>query len=79
MPHYFYKNQDITMDILLKIEHVVRILAQKLGKPFDEMLRLFYASKTYDALRNPDSEMWAESAEFIADEFERTSIVANII
>lgn len=71
MPHYIWNNQDITLDILMKIEQVVRILSEKLKKPFDEELKDFYKSKTFRALKNTQSEMWAESAEFIADEFER--------
>jgi len=71
MPKYMWNNQDITLDILMKIEQVVRILSEKLKKPFDEELRLFYKSRTFRALKNTQSEMWAESAEFIADEFER--------
>ena len=71
MPHYTYNNQDITIDILMKVEQVVRILADKAGKSFDEMLMLFYKSRTYAALKNTQSGMWAESAEFIADDFER--------
>lgn len=71
MPHYTYNNQDITIDILMKIEQVVRILAEKAGKPFDDMLNQFYKSKTYAALKNTQSGMWTESAEFIADDFER--------
>ena len=35
------------------------------------MLKLFYKSRTYAALKNTQSGMWAESAEFIADDFER--------
>ena len=71
MPKYMWNNQDITLDILMKIEQVVRILSEKLKKPFDEELRDFYKSRTFRALKNTQSEMWAESAEFIADEFER--------
>jgi hypothetical protein len=71
MPHYIWNNQDITLDILMKIEQVVRILSEKLKKPFDEELKDFYKSRTFQALKNTQSEMWAESAEFIADEFER--------
>ena len=71
MPHYTYNNQDITIDILMKVEQVVRILADKAGKSFDEMLKLFYKSRTYATLKNTQSGMWAESAEFIADDFER--------
>ncbi len=71
MPHYIYKNQDITIDILMKTENVVRIISEKLREPFDEVLKKFYNSKTFKSLKNTESEMWAESAEFIADEFER--------
>ena len=71
MPKYMWNNQDITLDILMKIEQVVRILSEKLKKPFDEELKDFYKSRTFRALKNTQSEMWAESAEFIADEFER--------
>jgi hypothetical protein len=71
MPHYIWNNQDITLDILMKIEQVVRILSEKLKKTFDEQLKDFYKSRTFRALKNTQSAMWAESAEFIADEFER--------
>ena len=71
MPKYIWNSQDITLDILMKIEQVVRILSEKLKKPFDEELGLFYKSRTFRALKNTQSEMWAESAEFIAEEFER--------
>lgn len=71
MPHYIWNNQDITLDILMKIEQVVRILSEKLKKTFDEELSLLYKSRTFQALKNTQSEMWAESAEFIVDEFER--------
>ena len=71
MLQYMYNNQDITIDILMKIEHVVCILSEKLNKTFDEILKYFYKSRTFKSLKNPQSGMWAESAEFIADEFER--------
>lgn len=71
MPHFFYGNQDITVDVLMKIEEVVRILSERLEKTFDETLGLFYKSKTFKALKNPETEMWAESAQFIADDYFR--------
>lgn len=71
MPQYIYKNQDITLDILMKIEEVVRFLSGYLKKPFDKVLGIFYQSRTFASLKNPKSEMWAESAQFIADEFLR--------
>ena len=49
MPHYIWNNQDITLDILMKIEQVVRILSEKLKKPFDEELRDFYKSRNMNS------------------------------
>ena len=71
MPHYIYNDQDITIDILMKLEEVARILAGLLKKPFDEVLELIYSSKTFEALKNTESCMWAESSQFIADEYLR--------
>lgn len=71
MPQYKYNNQNITLDILMKIEEVTRILADLLNKSFDEVLGLFYKSKTFVALKNTESCMWAESSQFIADEYLR--------
>lgn len=71
MPKYFYKDQDITIDMLIKIEHIVRLLAAQNRIPFDDQLELFYSSRTYKALINTKSCLWAESAEYIADEYER--------
>lgn len=71
MPHYFYNGTDITIDILMKIEEVVRLLSERFSKPFDEMLFQFYASKTFKALKNTDSCIWSESSPFIVDEYVR--------
>lgn len=72
---YVYRNQDITLDIMLKIEHVVRLIAEETGKPFDDCLYEFYQSKVYAMLQKTSSLMWAESAEFITDEFFRENKV----
>ena len=68
---YVYKGQDITLDVVMKIEHVLRIIAEKEQRGFDDCYGEFILSKTYSALQNTDSVMWAESAEFISDEFFR--------
>ncbi len=68
---YFYKGQDITIDLMFKIEHVVNILSEREGKDFDTMLAEFLASKTYETLQKTDNLLWAESSEFIADEYGR--------
>lgn len=51
MPQYFYNDQNITIDILLKIEHVVRILSEKYKSSFDDLLEKFYSSNTFRALK----------------------------
>ena len=63
---YIYRGQDITLDVLMKIEHVVRILSEREGREFDDMYQDFLGSKTYAALKKMESLLWAESAEFIA-------------
>lgn len=68
---YCYRDQDITLDILMKVEHVVRLIVAETGKSFDDCLYEFYRSKAYETLQKTGSLMWAESAEFVADEFFR--------
>jgi hypothetical protein len=68
---YVYKGTDITIDVIMKIEKVVRIIAEKERRDFDDCYRDFMNSGTYVALQNTNSAMWAESAEFIADEYYR--------
>lgn len=68
---YIYKGEDITVDIIMKIEHVVRIIEHESKTDFDSCLYEFYKSRAYEALTKTGSLMWSESAEFIADEFFR--------
>jgi hypothetical protein len=55
----------------MKIEHVVRIIAEHEGKDFDTVYPIFLTSRTHRALCTPDTLLWAESAEFIVDEYSR--------
>jgi hypothetical protein len=66
-----YNGQDITLDIVIKAEHVVTLIAEQQGRAFDDVYRDFIASRTYTALINTASLMWAESAEFITDDYFR--------
>ena len=68
---YVYKGQDVTMDILMKTEQVVSLIANRDQQSFDDALVSFSASRTYQNLQNTETILWAESAEFIADEYER--------
>lgn len=73
MGEYIYKGQDVSICVLIQIENVVRILARREGCSFDEMLTRFYRSRTYRNLTNPDCGLWAESADYIADDFVRVA------
>ncbi|MFV0342490.1 MAG: hypothetical protein ACK5JH_06295 [Anaerocolumna sp.] len=68
---YVYKGEDITVDVVMKIEHVVRLIEERSGNQFDECLYEFYKSRVYEVLLETGSLMWSESAEFIVDEYFR--------
>jgi hypothetical protein len=66
-----YRGVDITFDLMVKTEHVVRIIAETEGRGFDEAYQDFVASRTYGALQKADTLLWSESAAFLADEYYR--------
>jgi hypothetical protein len=66
-----YNGQELTFLIMQKIEHIVNIIIEKENIPFDSAYIGFSTSKTYKSLQNPASLLWAENAEFIADEYFR--------
>ena len=68
---YIFNGEDITTDILFKIEHIVNIIAGKEQISFDDAYEVFVFSNTYSTLKQTDNLYWAESAEFIADEYYR--------
>lgn len=69
MNKYIYNNEDITFDLIMKIEKIVRLIAAKEHRSFDDCYIDFVASKTYESLQNTETLMWSESAEFIVDEY----------
>jgi len=71
---YIYKGQDITIDLIFKIERVVNILSKKKKKDFDITFAEFLNSQTYKILQQTNSLLWAESSEFIADEYDREKL-----
>jgi len=71
---YIFKDQDITTDVLFKIEQIVNILAEKEHINFDDAYEAFISSDTYKRLKRTDNLYWAESAEFIADEYYRENM-----
>jgi hypothetical protein len=68
---YIYKGKDIGYAVVRKVTRTVEILADMKHKSFEEMLGDFLSSKTYGAIQRTNSLMWAENAEFVADEYLR--------
>jgi hypothetical protein len=66
-----YNGQELTFILVQKIDRIVSIIAEKENIPFDLAYTKFSTSKVYISLQNPDSLLWTESAEFIADEYFR--------
>jgi hypothetical protein len=68
---YIWNKKDITFTFMIIIERAVRLISQKEGKSFDEVYGEFLSSKTYSALQRVQNDYWAESAEFLVDEYYR--------
>ena len=68
---YIFKGEDITTDVLFKIEQIVSILAERKKLHFDDAYEIFVFTDTYKILQRTENLYWAESAEFIADEYFR--------
>jgi len=68
---YTYNGEDITIDMMFKIEHIVSILAERESKDFDVVFAEFTASAIFNALQRTNNKFWAESSEFIADEYQK--------
>jgi hypothetical protein len=68
---YTYNGEDITIDMMFKIEHIVNILAERENKDFDTVFAEFVASSTYHNLQQTNTLLWAESSEYIVDEYNR--------
>ena len=60
---YIFKDQDITTDVLFKIEQISNIPAEKEHIFFDDAYEAFISSDTYRILKRIDNLYWAESAE----------------
>ena len=68
---YLFNGEDITTDVLFKIEHICNILAERENIIFDKAYEAFIFSDTYKILKRTHNLYWAESAEFLADEYYR--------
>ncbi|MCD8049736.1 MAG: hypothetical protein LUG52_09135 [Clostridia bacterium] len=68
---YVYHGIDITLDVYEKIRAAVEIIAEKEGISFDECFVEFAKSRTYRNIQLIETMMWAESAEYIVDDYYR--------
>ena len=66
---YTFNGKDITMNICVQIRAVVDIIQKELNIPFVEAIGLFYNPQTYKILQNTETALWAESPEYIADQY----------
>jgi hypothetical protein len=56
---------------MMKTEHIVSLIAERENMTFDDAYKVFVSSHTHEALMNTKSLLWAESSEFILDEYLR--------
>jgi hypothetical protein len=68
---YVYKGKDISFSVIILIERVVSLIAEKEDRPFEEVYAEFMESMVYRAIQDTRSLMWCENAEFIVDEYYR--------
>jgi hypothetical protein len=67
----YYNGKDISYILVAKVEHTIRVLSARNDHDFESVYEKFVKSKTHKALQNPDTLLWTESSEFIADEYDR--------
>lgn len=66
---YTFNGKDITMNMIIQIRLVVKIIQEHYNVDFEEAVMRFYKSKTYKTLQQTENALWAESAEYIADRY----------
>jgi hypothetical protein len=67
---YSFHDENITLDVLLKIEKIVTQIAEQKQIDFESAYELFAKSAIYRTLQNTDTKLWAESTEFIVNQFD---------
>lgn len=71
---YLFNGKDISMNIYIQIRAVVNIIMDRTKKSFMDSVSDFYNSETYKELQHTENGFWAESPDYIADEFFREQI-----
>ena len=66
---YSFNGKDITMNVCIQIRDVLILLQAHFQIDFEEAVLRFYKSETYKTLQQTENGLWAESAEYIADQY----------
>lgn len=70
MPNiYSFKGKDVTLLFIMKIADVCKIITDKTGETFKNVLPKYYSSNTYEAMKDTENGLWLESAGFIANQY----------
>ena len=76
---YLYMGQDLTLDVVIKIEMIVERVCKKEGSEFEEVLIEFFKSNTYKNLKSKESILRTRGTEFIVNELFREWTKSNTI
>ena len=68
MHKYLYMGQDLTFDVVIKVEMIVERVCKKEGSEFEEVLIKFLESNTYKNLKSKESILKTRGTEFIVNE-----------
>lgn len=80
MPELFtYNGKDITMNVCLSVLEVTREIAKRKSISFEDASLLFSKSKICSLLHNPETALWSESADYIADKFDGELNSSNLL
>lgn len=66
---YTFKGKNITMNMCIQIRAVVNVIMDRKNVTFEDAMMMFYHSQTYKIFKDTENGLWAESAEYIADQF----------
>jgi hypothetical protein len=73
---YLFNGKDISINVYVQIRTVVNVIMERTQKTFMEAVEIFYDSETYKQLQHTENGFWAESPDYIADEFFRERMIA---
>ena len=76
---YLYMGQDLTLDVVIKVEMIVDRVCKKEGSEFEEVLIKFFKSNTYKNLKSKESILKTRETEFIVNELFREWTKNNTI